>query len=164
MNAMEYTHIIHPFKPVYTKESQTLILGSLPSVKSRQNQFYYGHPQNRFWKVIASVLNVPVPASVEEKKSILLENKIALWDVIYECDIVGSSDSSIKNVVPCDIVSIIKKTNIKKIYCNGQTAGKLYKQFIFPQTHFDAEVLPSTSPANAAWSFEKLLERWKEIT
>lgn len=163
MNTMEYTHIIHPFEPVYNSESQILILGSLPSVKSRENQFYYGHPQNRFWKVIANILNVPVPETIEEKKSLLLENNIALWDVIYECDIAGSSDSSIKNVVPCDIASIINKAKIKKVFCNGQTAGKLYKKFIFPQTKFEAEILPSTSPANAVWTLEKLVENWKKI-
>lgn len=113
--------------------------------------------------MIANVLNVPVPETIEEKKSLLLENNIALWDVIYECDIAGSSDSSIKNVVPCDIASIINKAKIKKVFCNGQTAGKLYKKFIFPQTNFEAEILPSTSPANAVWTLEKLVESWKKI-
>ena len=100
---MEYTHVKHTFSPVYNEESRILILGSFPSVKSRENQFYYGHPQNRFWKLIAEIFNEPVPQTIEKKKDLLLTHQIAVWDVIDSCDIVGSSDSSIKNVVPNDM-------------------------------------------------------------
>ena len=153
---MEYEHIVHSFEPVYDKASEILILGTLPSVKSRENNFYYGHKQNRFWKVLATLLKEPVPDTIEEKKAMLLAHRIALWDVIQSCDIKGSSDSSIKNVQPTDIGMILEKTNITRIYANGNKAGQLYKRYQFPVTGIEAMVLPSTSPANAAWSLERL--------
>ena len=116
----EYTHVTHPFPALYNKESEILILGSLPSVKSREQMFFYGHPQNRFWKVIAAVLNEPVPKNIEEKKAMLYRHHVALWDTIYSCDIIGSSDSSIKNVVPMDLKAIVKDSNVKRIFCNGK--------------------------------------------
>ena len=119
---MEYEHIVHSFEPVYDKASEILILGTLPSVKSRENNFYYGHKQNRFWKVLATLLKEPVPHTIEEKKAMLLAHRIALWDVIQSCDIKGSSDSSIKNVQPTDIGMILEKTNITRIYANGNKA------------------------------------------
>ena len=160
---MEYEHIVHSFEPVYDKASEILILGTLPSVKSRENNFYYGHKQNRFWKVLATLLKEPVPDTIEEKKAMLLAHRIALWDVIQSCDIKGSSDSSIKNVQPTDIGMILEKTNITRIYANGNKAGQLYKRYQFPVTGIEATVLPSTSPANAAWSLERLCEAWYVI-
>ena len=160
---MEYEHIVHSFEPVYNKASEILILGTLPSVKSRENNFYYGHKQNRFWKVLAALLKEPLPDTIEEKKAMLLANRIALWDVIQSCDIKGSSDSSIKNVQPTDIGMILEKTNVTQIYANGNKAGQLYKRYQFPVTGIEATVLPSTSPANAAWSFDRLCEAWRVI-
>lgn len=160
---MEYEHIVHSFEPVYDKASEILILGTLPSVKSRENNFYYGHKQNRFWKVLATLLKEPVPDTIEEKKAMLLAHRIALWDVIQSCDIKGSSDSSIKNVQPTDIGMILEKTNITRIYANGNKAGQLYKRYQFPVTGIEAMVLPSTSPANTAWSLERLCEAWHVI-
>ena len=160
---MEYEHIVHSFEPVYDKASEILILGTLPSVKSRENNFYYGHKQNRFWKVLATLLKEPVPDTIEEKKAMLLAHRIALWDVIQSCDIKGSSDSSIKNVQPTDIGMILEKTNITRIYANGNKAGQLYKRYQFPVTGIEAMVLPSTSPANAASSLERLCEAWHVI-
>ena len=160
---MEYEHIVHSFEPVYDKASEILILGTLPSVKSRENNFYYGHKQNRFWKVLATLLKEPVPDTIEEKKAMLLARRIALWDVIQSCDIKGSSDSSIKNVQPTDIGMILEKTNVTQIYANGNKAGQLYKRYQFPVTGIEATVLPSTSPANAAWSFDRLCETWRVI-
>lgn len=160
---MEYEHIVHSFEPVYDKASEILILGTLPSVKSRENNFYYGHKQNRFWKVLATLLKEPVPDTIEEKKAMLLARRIALWDVIQSCDIKGSSDSSIKNVQPTDIGMILEKTNITRIYANGNKAGQLYKRYQFPVTGIEAMVLPSTSPANAAWSLERLCKAWHVI-
>lgn len=160
---MEYEHIVHSFEPVYDKASEILILGTLPSVKSRENNFYYGHKQNRFWKVLATLLKEPVPDTIEEKKAMLLAHRIALWDVIQSCDIKGSSDSSIKNVQPTDIGMILEKTNITRVYANGNKAGQLYKRYQFPVTGIEAMVLPSTSPANAAWSLERLCEVWHVI-
>ena len=160
---MEYEHIVHSFEPVYDKDSEILILGTLPSVKSRENNFYYGHKQNRFWKVLATLLKEPVPETIEEKKAMLLAHRIALWDVIQSCDIKGSSDSSIKNVQPTDIGMILEKTNVTQIYANGNKAGQLYKRYQFSVTEIEATVLPSTSPANAAWSLARLCEAWKTI-
>lgn len=160
---MEYEHIVHSFEPVYDKDSEILILGTLPSVKSRENNFYYGHKQNRFWKVLATLLKEPVPETIEEKKAMLLAHRVALWDVIQSCDIKGSSDSSIKNVQPTDIGMILEKTNMTQIYANGNKAGQLYKRYQFPVTGIEATVLPSTSPANVAWSLARLCEAWKTI-
>lgn len=156
----EYEHICHTFEPVYDEKSKILILGSLPSVKSRETGFYYGHPQNRFWKVLAAILSCPVPVTIEEKKEMLLAHHIAVWDVIESCDIIGSSDSSIKNVVPADIGTVLQKTAVRKIFANGKKAESLYRQYIFPKTKVSVTALPSTSPANAACSLEKLVDVW----
>ena len=153
----------HPIQPVYDKNSRVLILGSFPSVKSREQMFFYGHPQNRFWKVIAAIHEVEEPRSVEEKKRLLISNGIALWDVISFCDIDGSSDSSIKNVIPNDIRIILDSSNIEKIFVNGKTAEKYYNKYIRPKIDRDAICLPSTSPANATVSLEKLIEIWRCI-
>lgn len=156
----EYQHICHTFRPVYDEHSKILILGSLPSVKSREAGFYYGHPQNRFWKVLAALLDCPVPETMEEKKRMLLTHRVAVWDVIESCDIIGSSDSSIKNVVPADIGKLLEKANIGRIFANGKKAESLYQKYIFPKTKVPVTALPSTSPANAACSLEKLVEVW----
>lgn len=156
----EYEKITQEFEPVYNEDSEILILGSLPSVKSREQGFYYGHPRNRFWKVLSGLLAWKEPETIAEKKEMLLQNHIALWDVIASCEIKGSSDSSIRNVVPADIPALLKETGMKKVYANGQTAGRLYKKFIQERTEIEADVLPSISPANAAYSLERLLDEW----
>ncbi|MCR4692148.1 MAG: DNA-deoxyinosine glycosylase [Lachnospiraceae bacterium] len=151
----------HPFPPLFDKDSRLLILGSFPSVKSKEMNFFYGHPQNRFWKVIASIYDDPIPDSIEEKKRLILENHLALWDVIAECEIVGSSDASIKNARANDLSEILKNAPIQKIIVNGKTAEKLYIKYIEPVTGIKAVALPSTSPANAAWSLNRLVDVWK---
>lgn len=160
---MEYEHVIHPFEPIYSRTSRILILGSLPSVKSREQNFFYGHPQNRFWKVISGLMNESVPVDVEEKRKLLLKYDIAIWDVIQSCDIKGSSDSSIKNVTPTDLASIVEQSRITKVFCNGKTSGKLYEKNQSKRVGIDAMILPSTSPANAAYSLERLMDAWRVI-
>lgn len=154
---------VHPFEPLYDKNSKILILGSFPSVKSRQQKFYYGHPQNRFWKVISAVFCADTPQTIEEKREFLLSNSIALWDVIASCEINGSSDSSIKNVIANDISVILKSADIRKIFVNGKTAEKYYNKYIKNMVGREAESLPSTSPANAAWSVQSLCKAWKIV-
>ena len=158
-----YLHVRHGFLPVYDRHSEVLILGSFPSVKSREGQFYYHHPQNRFWQVVSRILGEKLPKTVEEKKIMLLKNHIAVWDVIESCDIIGSSDSSIKNVVAADIGRILKEADIQAVYVNGGKADSLYRKYCEPQTKKKAVKLPSTSPANASWSLERLIEAWKVI-
>ncbi len=153
----------HEFPPLYDENSRILILGSFPSVKSREQQFYYGHPQNRFWRIMAAVTGEPFPETVEEKKRLVLSRGIALWDVIDSCEIRGSSDSSIRNAVPTDLPVILAGSRIGKIYTNGKLAYRLYARYQFPGTGIEAVPLPSTSPANAAWSFERLLESWQAV-
>lgn len=156
----KYEHIIHPFPPLYNEASRILILGSLPSVKSREQMFFYGYSQNRFWKVISAVFQEQVPVTIDEKKQMLFKHHIALWDTIYSCDIIGSSDSSIRNVVPTDLSEVIRQSQIDRIFCNGKTSGKYYKKYQYQQLGMEAEVLPSTSPANAQTSLEQLIEIW----
>ena len=158
-----YTHVQHTFEPVFDEHSRILILGSFPSVKSREIQFYYGHPQNRFWKLMAQLLDVPVPQSIDEKKTMLLTHGLALWDVLASCDIKGSSDSSIRNVVPADLNRILQAAPVRKIYANGGKAFELYQKYAFPVTGRPIEKLPSTSPANAAWQMDRLKEAWSVI-
>ena len=160
---MEYIQIEHTFEPVWNKCSRILILGTFPSVKSRENQFYYGHPQNRFWKVLAALTESMVPQTIEEKKKMLLENGIAIWDVIQRCSIQGSSDSSIRDVVANDIASWLGKSKISKIYGNGAKACELYDKFVREQTGIDIQKLPSTSPANAMYQLERLQKEWGRI-
>ncbi|MBR3621033.1 MAG: DNA-deoxyinosine glycosylase [Clostridia bacterium] len=154
---------IHNIPPVFDKDSRILILGSFPSVKSREAEFFYGHPQNRFWKVTSAVFGCETPQTIPEKREFLLKNHIAVWDVIARCDIENSADSTIKNVVPNDIGVILGKADIKEIFVNGRTAEKYYKKYIFPLTGRQAVCLPSTSPANAAKSPDDLIESWKII-
>lgn len=153
--------LTHPIPPLYDEKSNILILGSFPSVKSREQNFFYGHPQNRFWKVIASVFEQEVPTTIDEKKAFLLKNHIALWDVIHSCDIEGSSDSSIKNVTANDLHIILDTAPIQQIFVNGKKAEQLYKKYIQSEIGYEAICLPSTSPANATWSLDKLCEAWK---
>lgn len=155
--------IQHPIAPVYNEHSYILILGSFPSVKSREQGFFYGHPQNRFWKVLAAVYESEVPQTIEEKKAFLLQNGVAVWDVIASCEIQGSSDSSIKNVVPTDLSGILAQAPIRRIFVNGKKAEQLYRRYQEKQTGIRAVCLPSTSPANAAWGLERLVEAWKGI-
>ncbi len=155
--------IDHPIPPLYNKDSKILILGSFPSVRSREQKFFYGHPQNRFWRVLAAVFEQPTPSSIEEKKVFLARNRVALWDVIASCEIVGSADSSIKNAVANDIRPILAESRVERIFVNGGTAKKLYDRYLFPIIGIEAILLPSTSPANAAWSIERLTEEWKKI-
>jgi hypoxanthine-DNA glycosylase len=157
------TSVVHPFPAVYSQESETLILGSFPSVKSRENMFYYGHPQNRFWRVTAAVFGADVPETIDEKKRFIIENRLALWDVIESCEITGSSDASIKNAVVNNIAGLIAKSKINRVFCNGGTAGKLYERYIYSRTGIAALILPSTSPANAAYNLERLIDAWKII-
>ncbi|MBR5362169.1 MAG: DNA-deoxyinosine glycosylase [Oscillospiraceae bacterium] len=155
--------IQHPFPPLYDAQSEILILGSFPSVKSREQQFFYGHPQNRFWRVTAAVCGDEIPVTVAEKRAFLLRHHIALWDVIASCEITGSSDSSIRNVVPNDLTPILAAADIRQIYVNGGTAAKYYDRCQKPVLHRDAIRLPSTSPANAAWSLDRLIGAWTQI-
>lgn len=159
---MEYQSLKHTFDPVFNADSKILILGSFPSVKSRENNFFYGHPQNRFWKVMANVLDWKVPSTIEEKKTMLLSNHVAVWDVIASCSIQGSSDTSIKDVVVNDFSKILENSKVERIYVNGGKAYELYHKYAEKVTGIKAVKLPSTSPANAAWSLEKLTKIWKE--
>lgn len=153
--------VTHEISPVFDRYSETLVLGSFPSIKSREEGFFYGNEMNRFWKVMSAVFSESEPKSVEEKKAFLLRNKLAVYDVISTCDIEGSSDSKIKNVVPSDISDIVKKSSVKRVFLNGKKAAELYeKYFDLPIPHV---VLPSTSPANAAYTLEKLVECWSVI-
>lgn len=164
----EYQHLEHGFGPLYDADSRVLILGSFPSAKSRQQQFYYGHPQNRFWKIMARLLGQgeQAPALVEEKKQMMHDGHIALWDVIESCDIIGSSDSSIRNARVNDLSVILPDTKIRRIYVNGSTAYRIFERYMKIQiegTGMEAVRLPSTSPANAAWSLDRLMEKWAQI-
>ena len=154
---------IHSIPPVFDVNSKVLILGSFPSVKSRKEGFFYGHKQNRFWKVISYVLRETEPITVEEKKALLVRNGIALWDVIGECDIEGSSDSSIRNVRENDLGVILDNAKIRRIFVNGKCAERYYKKYISTKIGIDCTVLPSTSPANASFSFEKLCNEWSIV-
>lgn len=155
--------MIHKISPIFDQNSRILILGSFPSVKSRKSGFYYGHPQNRFWKLIAELAKAEAPQTISEKKEFLLTHGIALWDVIGSCDITGSSDASIKNVIPNNIPEIIlSKCCIRHIFLNGSTAGKLFNRY-FSRIEIPHTVLPSTSPANASFSFQALIEAWSVI-
>lgn len=154
---------IHPIAPVFDKDSKVLILGSFPSVRSREEGFFYGHPQNRFWKVTSRIFGEELPVTIEEKKAFLIRNHIALWDVIGSCEIDGSSDSSIRDVTVNDLSVILGTADIRAIFLNGKKAEQYYLKYLFPILKRDAVCLPSTSPANAAWNLEKLADAWKII-
>ena len=155
--------IVHPIDPVFDTNSRILILGSFPSVKSRESGFFYGHPQNRYWKVLSAVFEEECPETIPEKKAFLLRNHIAAWDVIHSCQITGSSDSSIRNVTVNDLGMILRAASIREIYVNGKTAEKMYRKYTEPVLGRPCTVLPSTSPANAAWNLDRLIEAWRVI-
>ena len=159
----DYTHIKRNFGPVYDAASEILILGSFPSVKSREAAFFYGHPRNRFWSLMGRILAREIPPDPAGKKALMLEEHVALWDVIEECDIIGSSDSSIRNVVPVDIMKLLGTADVRKIYCNGATSFKLFLKYLAPVCGRTPVKLPSTSPANAALSLDRLYDEWKII-
>lgn len=164
MKEVSWERVTHSFLPICNQNSKVLILGTAPSVKSRENQFYYGHPQNRFWRVLAGITGAQVPQSIEEKREFLLSKGIAIYDVIESCDILGSSDSSIRNVVPADLSGILQITGKIPIFGNGGTAFRLYQKHQQKTTGIPMVLLPSTSPANAAWNLERLKEAWgKEL-
>lgn len=155
--------IIHPIPPVYDAHSRVLILGSFPSVRSREEGFFYGHPQNRFWRVVSTVLGTELPRTVEEKQDMLLRHGIAIWDVIGSCEIDGSSDASIRDAAPNDLGRILSTASIERVYTNGMTAKKYFDKYLKTLHGYEATALPSTSPANAAWSVERLVEAWSII-
>ena len=163
MKESSFQHIVHPFPPICNAESRILILGTLPSVKSRENAFYYGHPRNRFWQVLSRLFLESIPETDEQKTDFLLYHHIALWDVVQSCDIRCSSDSSIKNAVPTDLKQILRSAPIQRIYANGGKAAQLYQKYQYPSTRREIIPLPSTSPANASWSLERLTEAWSVI-
>lgn len=153
----------HPFAPVADARAAALVLGSFPSVKSRENAFYYGHPQNRFWRVLAALFEETVPIAVDDKIAFLHRNRIALWDVVAACHITGSADSTLTPLAFNDIATLVRHTHIGHIFANGQTAGNLYRKHLEPSTGLSAHILPSTSPANAAWTLEKLITAWQPL-
>ena len=155
--------VTHNIPPLFDKNSRVLLLGSMPSPKSRETRFFYGHPQNRFWRVLAAVFRTPLPQTIDETRALCLRHHVALWDTIAQCDIKGASDSSIKNVIPNDINSLLKQTNITRIFATGGKSAALYRKWIEPQTHMPIIQLPSTSPANAAWSLERLIEAYRIV-
>lgn len=150
------------FGAFFDADSELLILGSFPSVKSREARFFYGHPQNRFWRVLAAVFAAPVPQTLEEKKAFLTAHHVALYDVIESCTITGSSDSSIRDVTAADLRPILSGSRISRVFCNGAAAHALYEKHILPICGVPAAKLPSTSPANAAWSLERLTDVWRD--
>lgn len=158
----EYTHIVHPFGPLIDENSQILILGSLPSIKTREAGFFYGHPQNRFWKVIAGLVQESVPETIEDKKKMLKRHHIALWDAIYSCDIRASSDASIKNVEPTNLLPLLEQAPITKVFCNGQTSYRYYHRYNEKLLGIQGQSLPSTSPANARYRLADLIEAWRD--
>ncbi len=153
--------LVHPVEALFNENSKILILGTFPSVKSREAKFFYGHPQNRFWRVMARLCDAELPQTVEDKKKLILDNHLALWDVIHSCDVEGSADSSIKNVVPNDISVILNNSEVSRIFVNGKKAESLYKKYLEKETGITAVCLPSTSPANASWSEDRLTEYWR---
>lgn len=159
----EPTRVLHPFPPLYDERSEALILGSFPSVKSRENMFFYGHPQNRFWKLLALLCGEEVPVTIEEKADLVLSRHLALWDSIRSCTITGSSDSSVRDVVPNDLSVIIDNSRVSRVFCNGALSYNMYMKYSFPATGIRAVKLPSTSPANAAYSLERLAKAWEII-
>ena len=156
--------ISHPIPPVYDENSRVLVLGSFPSVKSREQGFFYGHPSNRFWRVLSALAGNEVPSTIDQKRTLLLSMGIAVWDVIQSCDILGSSDSSIKNVIPNDLTDLLNRSKVTRIFVNGKTAKKYYDKYLLPKVGIQAICLPSTSPANAICSLDKLINEWKIIT
>ena len=159
---MEKTTQAHPFPPLYDARSRVLILGSFPSIKSREQMFFYGHPQNRFWRVIPALFGEDIPTTIEEKKSLILRHHLALWDTIASCEITGSSDASITNVIANDLSPILRAADIRAVFCNGGTSYRWYRKLLQNELGREAGLLPSTSPANAQWTLPRLTEAWKQ--
>lgn len=153
----------HNIPPLYGKNSRSLILGSFPSVASRAERFFYAHPQNRFWKVLSAVFSAPLPATIDEKKRLILTNGLALFDVIASCTIAGSADSSVTDVVPNDLTPILRTGSIERVFVNGKTAEKYYLKYLAEKTGMPCVCLPSTSAANASYSLEKLIAAWRVL-
>nr|WP_297175542.1 DNA-deoxyinosine glycosylase [uncultured Agathobaculum sp.] len=160
---MNLQTVTHNIPPLYDSSSRVLLLGSIPSPKSREAGFFYAHPQNRFWRVLAAVLGEPTPDSIKQKRAMCLMHHIALWDTIAQCEITGASDASIKNAVPNDIGLLLRKTKITRIFATGGKSALLYRKLVEPHTHMPITQLPSTSPANAAWSLEQLIDAYRVI-
>ena len=160
---MNLQTVFHTIPPLYDSHSRVLLLGSIPSPKSREIGFFYGHPQNRFWRVLAAVLGEPVPQSIEEKRAMCLKHHVALWDTIARCNIAGASDLSIRNAEPNDIGKLVRESEITRIFATGGKSAELYRKLIEPQLHIPITQLPSTSPANAAWSLDRLIEAYRVI-
>jgi double-stranded uracil-DNA glycosylase len=161
---MKPSIVTHTFDPVFDLESRILILGTMPSVRSRAEGFYYMHPLNRFWKVVSEVFGQPFPDSRGSKMLLLQEHGIALWDVLKSCCINGSSDSSIKGAVPNDIAGLISKSRIKSVFTNGHTASVLYRKLCLEDTGIEDNCLPSTSPANNRYhKYVDLVKEWSVI-
>ncbi|WP_346704060.1 DNA-deoxyinosine glycosylase [uncultured Agathobaculum sp.] len=160
---MNLQTVVHTIPPLYDSHSRVLLLGSIPSPKSREAGFFYAHPQNRFWRVLAAVLGEEVPQTIEEKRAMCLKHHVALWDTIARCDIAGASDTSIRNAVPNDIGKLVRESEITRIFATGGKSAELYRKLIEPQLHIPIMQLPSTSPANAAWSLERLIEAYRVI-
>lgn len=163
MPFLQQEAVIHPFDPVWNADSRVLILGSFPSVKSREVGFYYGHPQNRFWPVFAALYGEEVPMGTQARCDFALAHGVALWDVLHSCTITGSSDASIRDAVPNDIASLLEKTRIRRVFCNGQRSFQTYERYLAASCGISAAALPSTSAANAAWRLERLVEAWRVI-
>lgn len=160
---MNLQTVVHTIPPLYDSHSRVLLLGSIPSPKSREIGFFYGHPQNRFWRVLAAVLGEEVPQTIEDKRTMCLKRHVALWDTIARCDIAGASDTSIRNAVPNDIGKLVRESEITRIFATGGKSAELYRKLIEPTLHIPITQLPSTSPANAAWSLERLIKAYRVI-
>ncbi len=159
----EHQTIVHPLQPLFQADSKILILGSFPSIKTREYGFFYGHPQNRFWPLLERIFEESLGTDIEERRDFLLRHHIAVYDVIYQCDIIGSSDSSIQNVVASDLNPIFKVADIKNIFCNGGTSYRYYRKYHEKKIGVESIQLPSTSPANARFSIDDLYNQWKII-
>lgn len=157
------SHVVHPLVPIYSSESRVLVLGTMPSPASREAGFYYANPRNRFWPVMARLFGVADPGDAPGRTRLVLEHRIALWDVLASCDIEGAADSSIAHPVANDIAGLLGRTSIERVFTTGATAFNLYQRLCASETHIDAQRLPSTSPANASWSLDRLVESYREI-
>lgn len=160
---MNYETVVHTIPPLYAPDSRVLMLGSIPSPKSREAGFFYGHPQNRYWRVLAAVLGEDAPQSIAEKRSLCLRHKVAMWDVLASCEIIGAGDSTIRNPVPNDLAGLIVRTQVRAVFATGQKAAALYRKYCEAGTGLPVTALPSTSPANAAWSFDRLVQAYRVI-
>ena len=160
---MELTHVTHVFPPLFDERCSALILGSIPSPKSREQGFYYGHPQNRFWRVMAAVWQEPCPVTIEEKSALMLRHHTALWDTLEACDIIGAGDSTVKDPVPTDLEYLLRRAPIKRVFTTGAAADRFYRLFHQQKTGIPSVRLPSTSPANCAVSLEQLIEAYRVI-